>query len=93
MQEYNKQLVGIKEIKKDRYDRIEKLRLDHDTLNQKFEKLDKEHTALKVHYEHINEEYEALRLEFENVSERLRASNKVRNEKEDILNDKLILIH
>ena len=92
MQEYKKQLVGIQEIKKDRDDRIEKLRDEFDVLSKKFEALDKEHTSLKVQYEHIKEEYEMLKLEFESVQDKLKKSNKARNEKEEILSDKLLLI-
>jgi hypothetical protein len=58
MQEYKKQLVGVQEIKKDRDDRIERLRDEFDALQKKFEKLDKDHTSLTVHHEHISEEYE-----------------------------------
>ena len=65
MQEYKKQLVGVQEIKKDRDDRIEKLREEYDTISSKFDILDKEHTSLRVHHEHISEEYENLKLEFE----------------------------
>ena len=52
MQEYKKQLVGIHEIKKDRDDRIEKLRDEFDVLQKNHEHLDKEHTSLVVHHKH-----------------------------------------
>lgn len=48
MQEYKKQIVGIQEIKKDRDDRIEKLREEYEELNKNWEKLDKEHTSLNI---------------------------------------------
>lgn len=64
MQDYKKQLVGIQEIKKDRDDRIEKLREDFHELNKNYENLDREHTALKVHHDHIFEEYEQLKMDF-----------------------------
>ena len=89
MQEYKKQLVGIQEIKKDRDDRIEKLREEFETVSKHFDKLDKEHTSLKVQFEHISEEHENLKMDFESVSEKLKISNKVRNEKEEALNDKI----
>ncbi len=57
MQEYKKQLVGIQEIKKDRDDRIEKLREEYEEVAKRHEDLDKEHTSLKVHHEYINEEF------------------------------------
>jgi hypothetical protein len=50
MQEYKKQLVGVSEIKKDRDDRIEKLREEYDALSKKHDVLDREHTGLKVHH-------------------------------------------
>lgn len=83
MQEYKKQLVGIQEIKKDRDDRIEKLRDEYEEVAKKHEDLDKVHTGLKVHHEYINEEYQSLKLDFDSVSEKLKISNKVRNEKEE----------
>ena len=92
MQEYKKQLVGVQEIKKDRDDRIEKLRDEFDALTKVHDALDKEHTGLRVNYEHVFEEWEMLKLEFESVSDKLKRSNKVRNEKEEVLNDKLLLI-
>jgi len=57
MQEYRKQLVGIQEIKKDRDDRIEKLREEHETVSKNFEVLDKEHTSLRISHEHLTEEF------------------------------------
>ena len=51
MQEYKKQLVGIQEIKKDRDDRIEKLREEYETLNKNYEKLEKDHTNITIQYE------------------------------------------
>jgi chromosome segregation ATPase len=91
MQEYKKQLVGISEIKKDRDDRIEKLREEFEFVSKNFETLDKEHTGLKITYEHIFEEHESLKMDFDSVSEKLKVSNKVRNEKEEALNEKIKL--
>ena len=71
MQEYKMQLVGVQEIKKDRDDRLEKLRAELEDITAKFEILDREHTALKVNHEHITEEYTALKTDYESVSERL----------------------
>lgn len=88
MQEYKKQLVGIQEIKKDRDDRIEKLREEFESISRSFEILDKENTSLKITYEHVFEEHESLKLDFDSVSEKLKVSNKVRNEKEEALNEK-----
>lgn len=51
--------------------------------------MDKELTALKVNHEHVSDEYKALKIDYEAVSEKLRLSNKVRNEKEDLLNEKI----
>lgn len=51
--------------------------------------MDKVLTALKVNHEHVSEEYAALKLDYDAVSEKLRLSNKVRNEKEDLLNEKI----
>lgn len=83
MQEYKKQLVGIQEIKKDRDDRIEKLREEFEQLTNNYDILDRDHTSLKVHHDHVTEEYGNLKLDYDAVSEKLRISNKVRNEKEE----------
>lgn len=93
MQDYKKQLVGIQEIKKDRDDRIEKLREEFETLSRTHDILDRDHTSLKVHHEHVSEEYEHLKMEFESVSEKLRISNKVRNEREEALNERINHCH
>ena len=93
MQEYKKQLVGIQEIKKDRDDRIERLRDEFEMLTKNYDVLDRDHTGLKVHHDHISEEHEQLKLDFSSVSEKLRISNKVRNEKEEMLNEKINLTH
>lgn len=51
MQEYKMQLVGVQEIKRDRDDRLDKLRQELDQLNKKYDQLEREHTALKVVHE------------------------------------------
>lgn len=65
MQDYKKQLVGIQEIKKDRDDRIDKLRGEFEALNKKYDFLDRDHASLRVHHQHITEEYNQLKQEFE----------------------------
>jgi chromosome segregation ATPase len=65
------------------------LRLELEETTTRFDKMDREHTALKVNHEHITEEYKNLKLDYEAVSEKLKLSNKVRNEKEDLLNEKI----
>ena len=45
------QLVGVQEIKKDRDDRLDKLRQELEDVNHKFDSLEREHTALKVIHE------------------------------------------
>lgn len=89
MQEYKKQLVGIQEIKKDRDDRIEKLREEFESVSKNFERLDKDYTTLKISNEHTVEEFEQMKLDYENVAEKLKVSNKVRNDKEEQLNEKI----
>ena len=44
---------------------------------------------MKVQHEHISEEHCKLKEDFESVSDKLKVSNKVRNEKEDLLNEKI----
>jgi len=55
--------------------------------------LDKEHAALKIQNEHVGEEFKNTKEDFESVSEKLKISNKVRNEKEEMLNDKMKQLH
>ena len=45
------QLVGVQEIKKDRDDRLDKLREELEEINQRFDQLEREHTSLKVNHE------------------------------------------
>lgn len=89
MQQYKMQLVGVSEIKRDRDDRLDKLRLELEIMTAKFDKLDMEHTSLSVNHDHISEEYGTLKVDYENISEKLRLSNKIRNEKEEQLNEKI----
>ena len=51
MQEYKMQLVGVQEIKKDRDDRLDKLRQELEEINHRFDQLEREHTSLKVNHE------------------------------------------
>ena len=51
MQEYKMQLVGVQEIKRDRDDRLDKLRQELEQLNQKYDQRERDHTALKVIHE------------------------------------------
>lgn len=87
------QLVGVQEIKRDRDDRLDKLRSELEDMTQRFDKMDREYTALKVNHEHITDEYKNVKLDYDAVSEKLKLSNKVRNEKEDLLNEKIKSLH
>ena len=48
MQEFKKQVVGIDEIKRDRDERIDKLRQEYEELHAKFLGIENDHTKLKV---------------------------------------------
>ncbi len=89
MQDYKMQLVGVQEIKKDRDDRIDRLRAELDAMTRKYDALEREHTTMKVDYQHIQDEHSTLKADFDNVYEKLHLSNKVRNEKEELLADKV----
>ena len=80
--------MGVQEIKRDRDTRLDRLRVELEDITQRFDLLDKEHTSLKVVHDHISGEYRVLKKDYDSVCEKLRLSNKVRNEKEDLLNDK-----
>ena len=83
MQDYKMQLVGVQEIKKDRDDRIDKLRAEYDALSRKHDAIDRELTAIKVNHHHVLDEHATLKSDYDNVSEKLHLSNKVRNEREE----------
>ncbi len=51
MQEYKMQLVGVQEVKRDRDDRLEKLRSELEDATRKHDTLEREHTALRVAHE------------------------------------------
>jgi chromosome segregation ATPase len=93
MQEYKMQLVGVQEIKRDRDDRLDKLRAELEEVIQRHDQMDRELTALRVNHDHVSEEHKVLKLDYDAVSEKLRLSNKVRNEKEDLLNEKIKALH
>lgn len=92
MQSYKMQIVGVTEIKRDRDDRLGTLRSELEIMTAKFEKLDMDHTALSVNHEHVSEEHTTLKTDYENMAEKLRLSNKIRNEKEDLLAEKIRLM-
>jgi len=48
---------------------------------------------LKVNHEHVTDEYRAMKTDYESVSEKLRLANRVRNEKEELLNEKIKALH
>lgn len=93
MQEYKMQLVGVVEIKRDRDDRLDKLRQELEEVTIRCENAEKDHAALKVNFEHVSEQHKTLKNDFTSVSEKLRLSNKVRGEKEDLLNEKVKGFH
>jgi len=51
MQEYKMQLVGVQEVKRDRDDRLDKLRAELEDINKKFDLLEREYTSLRVTHE------------------------------------------
>ena len=81
--EYKKQHVGIQEIKKDRDDRIERLREEFDQISQKYEELDKVHTTTSIQYEQLKLSHSNLLNDYDAVTEKLKLSNKLRNQKEE----------
>jgi len=60
---------AIDEIKKDRDERINKLREEFDELNTKHDELVREHSSLKVKHSHLSEEFELLTKDFATLSQ------------------------
>ena len=60
IQELKKQIVGIEEIKKDRNERIDKLRRELQNLQEAFDGLENQHTVLKVRNEQVETDYTEL---------------------------------
>lgn len=79
----------MQEIKKDRDDRLERLRIELEDISHKYDLLERDHTALKVAHDQTVDERTLYRHNFENVSKQLEQAIKVKVEKEDLLNEKI----
>lgn len=66
-----KDFVAIDELKKDRDQRINRLREDLDELSEKHEQRSKEHAALEIRHEGVLKEFNDLKAEDERLTAQL----------------------
>ena len=86
-QTFKRQIVGVDEIKKDRDNRVNALRMEIDQLQGQLDRLTTEHAAVKVNSKSINEEYIRLNEDYKKLQMNLNMSNDVREVAEDNLNE------
>jgi hypothetical protein len=65
------------------------LRDEYEEVAQNLDKLDREHISLKVQHEYVTEELSLLKVDSDAVTDNLKVANRVRNEKEDMLADRI----
>ena len=85
-QNYKREMVGVEEIKKDRDERVEELRVEIDSLQNKYDKEYSEHQSLKITFKNLKDEYARITKEFNTLSDNLKLTNVVRKQKEDDYN-------
>ena len=85
-QNYKREMVGVEEIKKDRDERVGELRVEIDSLQNKYDKEYSEHSSLKIEFKNLKDEYARLSKEFNTLTDNLKLTNVVRKQKEDDYN-------
>jgi len=88
-QESKREIIGFNEVKREREERIDKLKTELRELKVAHEELDLKHGALKVNYEKASEQAATTKKDLDDVIEKLHITNKVRHETEVKLNDQL----
>ena len=86
-QTFKRQIVGVDEIKKDRDQRVNALRLEIDQLQGQLDKLTTEHASLKVHSRSISEEYSRLSDDYKKLQQNLNLSDEIREKAEMSLDE------
>jgi len=69
LQDAKRQLIGIDEVKKDRDERIGKLRNEIQELQDNFDNLEQEHIALKVKNDQLVFDHDQLSKNYSEVTE------------------------
>lgn len=81
-QRVKKNMTGHEELRKEREERIEKLKKDLNDYREKFEALEIEHGTLLINHDKVNTQLDELTKDHENTVDKLHVTNKVRHENE-----------
>lgn len=77
-----REVLGFSEIKKEREERIDKLKASLDELTVKFNQTDSKLSKTAINLEKVTGQLESVNVEYHNTVEKLKKINKARNDKE-----------
>ena len=77
-----REVLGFSEIKKEREERIDKLKSDLDTMTVNYHKTDAELTKTKIDLDKTTIQLASIQIEYTNTVEKVKKINKARNDKE-----------
>lgn len=75
-------MIGSDELAKEREDRIEKLKKEHDEMKQKLTDLEVEHGSLQINHTKVVGQYEQALKDLNSTADNLHTTNKVRHDTE-----------
>jgi prefoldin subunit 5 len=79
-QESKREIIGFDEIKKERDERIEKLKKEVNDLTESLRVSERDLSTLTIHHDKLTEQHTVLKKDHDEAVERLRITNKVRND-------------
>ena len=80
MQDARKEIVGFTEIRKEKDERIEHLKIQSESYRVKYEEFLQKFESTHSEYEKIKELYDSISHDYTETVEKLRITNKVRND-------------
>ena len=82
-----REVLGFTEIRKEREERIDKLKSELHTMTISFNKTDAKLSKTTINLEKITHQLESVNIEYHNTVEKLKKINKARNDKENRLSE------
>lgn len=88
-QRVRKTMTGHEELRKEREERIERLKVELEELREKHDRLEIEHGTLVINYEKVSDQLDSATKELDETTEKLHVTNKVRHENEIKLGEEI----
>ena len=80
-----REIIGFDEIKKEREERIDRLKSELNEITEAYDKVDTELTKISNQFQMISSKFYSLNIEYSNTVDKLKKINQARNEKEEKL--------